>query len=317
MSPDPIDVVILSWNRVQMTLEAVTSVIEQEDILPCVWVLDQGSDSENARQLEESFRALPQVRFIQVGRNLGVADGRNRGIGCGSAPVAVCLDNDAVFRDRDALRHALTRFQEDDRLGALGFSILDSETGQVDRRSWVYPRAQLADRRSSFVTTRFCGAGHALRRDAFNQAGGYDPSLFFYWEEVDLSNRLIERGYRILYDPGVVVLHRKTGEGRYHWRDNRFYYLVRNALYLDWKYYRSLGRLALLASGYILKGMYNAVLMQGIRGIWDAIPRMKNLPRQAAHLGPAARDYIALHELRYRGNIWNRLRHEVLERLES
>lgn len=317
MARDSVDVVILSWKRVQMTLEAVRSVLDQRSVEPVVWVLDQGSGVSDTARLEAALTPLAQVHYIQLGRNLGVAEGRNRGIDHGSAPVVVCLDNDAVFNDANALCHVFERFDADDRLGALGFRIVDAATGELDRRSWVYPRSRLAQNEAGFVTTRFCGAGHALRREAFSRSGGYDPSLFFYWEEVDLSNRMIQEGYTIEYDPAVIVLHKRDEEGRYHWKDDRFYYLVRNALYLEWKFYRSPVRLAMMAVGYLAKGIYNGLAGQALRGLLAALPRIWHLVPPSQPLGMSARAYIRQHETRYRGGLWTRLRHEVLEKLPS
>jgi GT2 family glycosyltransferase len=317
MNANTIDVVILSLNRARMTLEAVRSVQFQQDVVARIYVLDQGSDTYQAASLQQELKPREHVHFLMLGKNLGVAEGRNRGIALGISPVVVCLDNDAELRDPRSLRHVLARFDADSTLGALGFSIIDWTTRQIDRRSWVYPRAQLKDWKKGFKTTRFCGAGHALRRQAFERAGGYDPSLFFYWEELDLSNRLIELGYGIEYDPEVIILHKGAEEGQFRWQDKRFYYLVRNALYLDWKFYRSPFRLALMAAGYFTKGIYNGVLIQGMHGISDVFPRIRNLPQGTARLGPAAREYIKKYEIRYRGSIWMRLRREVFEKFKG
>lgn len=60
----------------------------------------------------------------------------------------------------------------------------------------------------------FVGCGVAIRRDAFTQAGGYDPSFGYYVEEYDLAARLLLRGQRIAFDPAFVVHHHKVDTGR-------------------------------------------------------------------------------------------------------
>ncbi len=52
-----------------------------------------------------------------------------------------------------------------------------------------------------------CAAAALIRRDAFDDVGGFDPSFFCYVEDVDLAFRMRLRGHRCLYVPGAVVLH--------------------------------------------------------------------------------------------------------------
>jgi len=60
----------------------------------------------------------------------------------------------------------------------------------------------------------FVGCGVAIRRDAFERAGGYDPSFGFYAEEYDLAAKLISDGGRIEFDPNWRVVHHKSDSGR-------------------------------------------------------------------------------------------------------
>ncbi len=313
-----IDVVLLSWNRLEDTLEAVENVLMQEGVNPVLWIVDQGSDAACVQSLREFALCHGSVKLIELGENRGIAAGRNRGMGLGSAEVIVSLDNDALFADNTALRSVVARFDSDQKLGAVGFKILNYFTKNLDAVSWVYPRGLLPQCDSSFYATRYCGAGHALRRSALAKTQSYDESLFFYWEELDLSYQLIGAGYSILYDPSVVILHKRSPEGRFDWRGDRYYYLVRNALYLDWKYFCSLGRLIRLAAGYQLKGVYNRLAGKALRGIMGGVKKAFRLDKEnRTPLKPEALAYIETHDLKYRGGLLRRLKTEVFEKLPN
>lgn len=60
----------------------------------------------------------------------------------------------------------------------------------------------------------FIGCGVAIRRSAFLDAGGYDPSFVYYAEEYDLAAKFLLAGLRIIHDRRFRILHRKTLEGR-------------------------------------------------------------------------------------------------------
>lgn len=307
-----VDIVILSWNRLEHTLQAMESAMDQVDAEPRIWIVDQGSDRGTLTALHHLASADQTIHLHECGHNPGVAEGRNIGMSLGSAEWIVCLDNDATLITKNALAHVAAIFGNDATLAAIGFKIVDSETGRDEIASWGYARSLLAKSNEGFVTTRYVGAGHALRRDALEKTDGYDKELFFYWEELDLSYQLINLGYRIVYDPTVVVQHRASFKMRAHWYDVRYYYHVRNAVYLEYKYFRSPIRLALQAVGYLAKGIFNGLSGQAVQGVIDAI-RMLGRSRELRknRLSKESRTYIWKHDVRYRGNVYQRIRDEV------
>lgn len=315
-SENSVDVVILSLNRLDDTLAAIDSVIRQVGVQPSVWVIDQSSSADTVTQLRSALKGLPNVNLIELDKNLGVPGGRNFGMRLGSAEVIVCLDNDAIFESSDSLQKTLLIFEKNSRIGILGFKILNAYTRSIDRASWVYPRSLLNQADEYFITTRFCGAGHAVRRVNYEAVGGYDDSLFFYWEEVDLSNKIINLGQLLVYDPQVAILHKTSPDSRVEWRENRFFYLVRNILYLDWKYYQEPFRLFVLSGGYLIKGIYNGVFVQALRGIYHGFLMAFAYKEKKFKLTPAAQEYIYRNEISYRGDFWSRVKSEVFDRLD-
>lgn len=58
------------------------------------------------------------------------------------------------------------------------------------------------------------GCGAAIRKQAYIDAGGYDPAFFFAAEEPDLCARLIAAGWNTEFSPWFRVLHHKTTTNR-------------------------------------------------------------------------------------------------------
>ncbi|MHB8188839.1 MAG: glycosyltransferase family 2 protein [Ferrimicrobium sp.] len=58
------------------------------------------------------------------------------------------------------------------------------------------------------------GAFMLIRREAFMAVGGFDPSYLLYLEDVDLCRRFGLRGYLVVYEPRVEVLHSGGGATR-------------------------------------------------------------------------------------------------------
>ena len=295
MSPR-IDVIILSWDRTTETIAAIDSAAEQTGIEKRIWIVDQGSKPDNLAALRRAIDGRPEIHLHEIGKNVGVAEGRNIASALGSAPYIVALDNDAVFKDETILAGIARRMDGEPRLGAVAFRILNFFTGRDDAMCWDYPGVPRAMADCEFMTTRFIGAGHALRRSAFESAGGYDAALFFAGEERDLSYRILNLGYMVRYSPDFAVLHKVDPTARVNWKSGRFYFTVRNVLYSDFKYGVPLWRLARSAGALTLKGFRNGCAGQALRGIKDAMQmawRFARKGRPAVYrLNGEVRDYI-------------------------
>jgi GT2 family glycosyltransferase len=314
-----VDVILLSWDRSQMTLETVQSLLEQKEVNLRIWIVDQGSKPEELKRLKDATREYKNIYIEELTHNIGVPAGRNVGTRLGTAPYTVSIDNDAVFESPIALKQVIERFEQNPKVGIISFRIKNFYTGQDDELSWVYPKSLKAIKDQSFVTTRFVGCGHAIRRETFEQVRGYDDALFFYWEEVDFAYRAINSGYELIYAPEISVLHKVSPEARVRWENKRFYYHVRNGIYINLKYNQNIWKALILAIGYTVKGTYNGLLQQVFPGILDGV-RMglgvrTKLPSSLLRLNNAARNYIWEHETRYRGSFFNRLRTEVFASL--
>lgn len=177
-------------------------------------VVDNGSTDETSSLKERH----PQVRWIELGENLGAA-ARNVG---------------AV-----AARGGLLLMLDDDSWPAEG--TLDQTKAIFDRRpdlAAVACRVRLADpphaHDAGGVPGVFFNCGGVVRRDAFLEAGGYPIDFDYYVEEYDLCCRLWQNGWRIEPRGDLLVWHRRVTKNRDNNRMLRL--LVRNNLRL-WSRY--------------------------------------------------------------------------------
>ena len=304
-----IDVVVLSLNRLQDTLECIDSVLTQDYPGVHLWVLDQGSEPATLEALRQKA-VLGGFSFVE-GKRTGVAAGRNRGYRMGNAPVIVALDNDAILADSGVLTRVSERFAGDDKLGVVAFSVLEYANGGADMGSWGYPWPVKSHLNKEFLTARFCGAGHALSRRAFEASPGYDEQLFFFGEELDLSWWLVSLGYEIRYVPEIAVRHKSSQEQRIDWANGRYYYNVRNMLYLGRKFFHKPVMLTGYVVGYFFKGILNGLTKVALKGIWDGL-RLKNVQACKPVLSGEALQYIMKYEFAPRGSAIQRFRREIL-----
>ena len=197
--------VLITRNRRALVIEALASVQRQSWRPREIILVDNASTDGTA---EAVAAALPEVQVVRSSENLGVAGGRNLGIGHARGEILVFLDDDAVLEAADATAVVCGYFAERPGLAALALRIEDYETRRVMLRE--FPARDLTGIDTEFETSYFVGAGYALRSEALAAVGRYDASYMFGPEEVDLGFRIIEAGMAILYTPRVVVRHRRS-----------------------------------------------------------------------------------------------------------
>ncbi len=318
-SPPPLggydaDIIILSFNRPRETHEAITSALRQRGGAFHVTVLDQGSEPEMLRDLTRAFSKSPHFALYDTGRNLGVAGGRNLATALGHGQIIVALDNDATFESNWIVARAHQTFLQNPDLGALGFNILAMDGKHPDLSSWGYPKPLLKLNGKRFDTTTFVGAGHAIRRVTWNAVGGYDTDFFFAWEEYDFCLAAIALNWRIAYDGRLAVIHKVAAEARIGWTARRMTYFVRNRLIIGRKWGQSWLGLTPRIAGYLIKARLHGCLDAALLGVKAALAA--DTPRQH-DMSKAMRRYIHNNETRHRGSWLNRLRTELLGRIET
>jgi GT2 family glycosyltransferase len=307
------DVVILALDRAQETVAAIRSALSQTGVSRHVIVVDQGSQSEALALLAEAVRGRDDATLVALDHNLGVPGGRNLGTNLGHGRLIAGLDNDAEFDSPDTLARMIAAFDADPDLAALGCRIVVDSTGKDDLSSWGYPLALLDRAGGTFEAATFVGAGHAIRREAWNDTGGYDARLFFCWEEYDFCLRAIARFWRVRYRGDIVVRHKVSPERRVAWSGDRWFHYVRNRIYIGRKSGQPWISLLPRMAGYCVKAARNGCLRDTPRALVAAVSMAWRVPRN--RLPPVARDYLYRTDTFWRGGLFTRIRREVLAAL--
>lgn len=154
---------------------------------------------------------LSGAELLTMPLNVGIPGGRDAAVRNWAEPIFAFLDDDAAVLGGWA-KCLAERFEAESDLGAVCFRLVD-EDGDTSRRHVPRMGRSGSDRPGDVGV--FLGGACAIRRDAYIDAGGYWPDLWYGHEELDLSWRMIDRGWRIEYDPAARVFHPRTIVGRY------------------------------------------------------------------------------------------------------
>lgn len=86
----------------------------------------------------------------------------------------------------------------------------------VNLDGYVYGR-EIREERPTRDVDAVTGACLAIRREVFDQVGGWDEAYWLGYEDVDLCLRVRQAGYRIRYVAESTVMHLESATGRERW----------------------------------------------------------------------------------------------------
>lgn len=215
-----VSVLIVNWNRRQLLERCLKSLETGQGPRFEAIVVDNGSSDDSVDWLREYQRVSPYpVRLVLNSTNLGFCRANNQGIAAASAPFVALLNNDAEVRAH-WLDH-LHRAFEDPRVGMAASKILVWEDPRIIDKvgHLIWPDGQNRGRGTGEIDRGQYDAEEEVlwpdgcacmyRKAMLDEIGGFDEDFFAYADDAELGLRARIAGWRCLYMPKAVVLHRR------------------------------------------------------------------------------------------------------------
>ena len=196
---------IVTYNSEKWLAAFFQSLFQQN--LPCdqiaLCVLDNGSTDNSFAWLSKQQAVLSQ-KFASLslnqGQNIGFGLGHNFNLALTTTPYFWVTNVDLEF-EPDSLTTLLAAAQQDSSQALSNVSIAAWECRQ---KPYEHPK----DYHPVTGETAWCSSACVLfKTDAIQSVKGYDPLLFLYGEDVELSYRLRRQGYKLKYVPKATVWH--------------------------------------------------------------------------------------------------------------
>jgi GT2 family glycosyltransferase/glycosyltransferase involved in cell wall biosynthesis len=213
-----LSVVVVAHDQFALTMRTLSSVRQNYPGAIELILVDSGSTDET-RHIQ---RYLTGARIVAFTSNIGYLRGCNAALNFVTADVVLYLNNDVELAP-SAIPAALRRLKSDAAIGAVGGKIIRThgrlqEAGCLIWRSggtqgYCRDRSPQAPEANFVRDVDFCSAVFLLvRADLLRRLGGFDDAFApAYYEDADLCVRIAAAGYRIVYDPRVVITHLEYG----------------------------------------------------------------------------------------------------------
>lgn len=226
-----LSVIILNY-KVRYFLELCVLSVQKalEGMDAEIIVVDNDSSDDSCAMMKSHF---PNVKLIENKENVGFPKGNNIGVAHAKGEYICILNPDTVVAE-DTFRKILDFAKAQIDLGIVGCKLIDG-TGKFLPESkrgvptpWVaftklFGLYNLFPKTSAFNTyyaqhlspnetgkiAILVGAFMVLKRELYNEIGGFDERYFMYGEDVDLSYMVLLKGKNNFYFHDTTVIHYK------------------------------------------------------------------------------------------------------------
>ncbi len=211
--PD-VTVVMLTYNRWDLTSEALRLLVEVTEPRYEVVIVDNASTDGTVEELER----VGGARILRNPRNLGFGPANNQGAAMARGRYLLLLNSDAWVRP-GWLEPLIELADADPRIAAVAPKLLYPDGRLQEAGSIVWREARVRQYGDGDIPNRpeynfrrtvdYSSAACLLvRRSAFISVGGFDPRFApVYCEDVDLCLALAAGPGRVVYQPRSAVEH--------------------------------------------------------------------------------------------------------------
>ncbi len=266
MAKPKVSIIILTTNALAMTKEQLLDIakVDTKGIDCECLVVDNGSGDGTEEAIKNYKLPNMDYKFIQSGANLGFAGGNNVGIKDAlrrGYDYIILMNNDLILPP-DIVTKLVQFMDKNPDVGvaspkmyfAKGYEFHKDKYKESEKGKVIWYAGGIIDRNNVYsvhrgvdevdngqydktIDTDFAnGATVIIRREVFKKVGLLDASYFLYWEDADFSQRVKEKGFRIVYYPGTWMWHKVSASTGGSGSPTNDYFLIRNRYYFAAKY---------------------------------------------------------------------------------
>jgi len=236
-----LSVIIVNFNVKYFLEQCLCSVVKAGKNIEMEIIVVDNRSTDNSRDFfKDRFET---VKFIWNTENEGFSKANNTGLKQATGEYILFLNPDTILPE-DCLQNCLAVFHQHNNIGAVGVHMIDGSGNFLKESKRGFPSpftsfCKLAGLTALFPTSKIfaryylghldqnknhevavlAGAFMLVQKRVLDKTGGFDERFFMYGEDIDLSYRILQAGFKNFYFAGTSIMHFKgesTKRGSLH-----------------------------------------------------------------------------------------------------
>ncbi len=235
-----VSIITLNYNQTKLTCEFLESTRALNYTRFEILVCDMASDVNPSHDILTGN--YPNTKLLISTENLGFAAGNNWGIRQSKGEFVFIVNNDTEVTS-NLIQLLLEPFYQDSRIAVTSPKIKFYNSPEIIQYAGFGPMNSLTGRSSTIgemvkdngiydqsgATNAAHGCAMMIKREIFEKTGMFPEIFFLYYEEWDLSERILKAGFTIWYAAKAIIYHKESmSVGKQN--PLKTYYLTRNRI---------------------------------------------------------------------------------------
>lgn len=226
-----LSVIIVNYNVKFFLEQCLHSVLRASANLSVeILVVDNHSQDGSNTYLPPRF---PSVSFTWLNNNLGFSKANNLALEKATGDYVLFLNPDTIVPEY-CFEHAIAFMKDRPHAGAIGVRMIDGAGYYLRESKRSFPSVRASFYKMSGLSAMFpnsplfsayyaahlpeegnhevdviAGAFMMVSRDCLKKVKGFDEEYFMYGEDIDLSYRILQAGFKNFYLSSISILHFK------------------------------------------------------------------------------------------------------------
>ena len=226
-----LSIVIVNYNVRYFLEQTLVSIYKSTvDFAYEVFVVDNQSTDGSVKLLEQKFT---EVHIIANSKNVGFSKANNQAIRQAKGEYILLLNPDTIIQE-NTLQLCVDKLDSDTQIGGLGVKMVDgsghflpeSKRGfptpfaafsKLSGLSKLFPNSRVfgkyhlgyLDKEQTHEVDVLSGACMFLRKSVLDIIGLLDEAFFMYGEDIDISYRINNAGFKNIYFANTSIIHFK------------------------------------------------------------------------------------------------------------
>ncbi len=185
-------IVIVSFNSAKIIFSCLEKI---EFSKYRVILVDNASSDKTIEIVEKHF---PKVEIIKSSKNIGYGRANNIGLRATKTEYALVLNPDAFITEKD-IEKVIGFLNENQEIALCGPILLNSisdQKNEIAKQIKIAKNNTIQEFQNHLSVSYLIGAILFMRMSIFQKIGFFDENIFLYYEDDEISHRVVKNGYK-------------------------------------------------------------------------------------------------------------------------
>ncbi len=172
-------------------------------------------DNSKSDEIRLLVKGVKNINYIKTKKNLGYGKGNNLGVLESKTPFILILNPD-ILVESESIKILYNSYFNYENVGILAPALYDNSNNRRSNGNLSYINREKINKKNilnnqtaegSTCYQFAVGCAFLIKKDFFDEIGGFDKDLFMYFEDNDICDKTIEKNKSIIEIPESKMIH--------------------------------------------------------------------------------------------------------------